>query len=134
MDDFYNSPLVRTDFADDSRWDELVQAATAESPDGFRAHLKIINDRAFEGRSVGELLAIGEGWEGASVLFVADAIALTESERPILCVDLIDQPGRAFRCIPRQLWGVDNNLSLANIDFDEFATSVDADGVHRGFA
>ena len=69
-----------------------------------------------------------------STVFVADAIALTESERPILCVDLIDQPGRAFRCIPRQLWGVDNNLSLANIDFDEFATSVDADGVHRGFA
>jgi len=28
---------------------------------------------------------------------------------------------------------VENNLSLANMDFEEFADSVDADGVFRGF-
>jgi hypothetical protein len=28
--------------------------------------------------------------------------------------------------------GVENNLSLANMDFDEFADAVDADGVFRG--
>jgi uncharacterized protein DUF6924 len=31
------------------------------------------------------------------------------------------------------MWGVENNLSLANMDFEEFADSVDADGVFRGF-
>lgn len=133
MDDFYNSPLVRTDFSDDDAWAALVQAALAESPDGFRAYLKVIDDRAFEGFSPAELVERGEGWGDAAVLFAADAEALNDPEHPILCVDLIEQPGRTFRCIPSELWGVDNNLSLANMDFDEFASSVDARGVHRGF-
>ena len=48
-------------------------------------------------------------------------------------VDLYDEPGRTFRVIPRELWGVENNLSLANMDYSDFADNVDADGVFRGF-
>lgn len=134
MDDFENSPLVRTDFSDDAAWRSLIHAATAESPEGLRAYLKIVDDRGFDGCSPADLIERGGGWDQAAVMFVADAKALSDPEQPILCVDLIDQPGRSFRCIPSELWGVDNNLSLANMDFDEFATSVDANGVHRGFA
>lgn len=133
MDDFQNSPLVRTDFTDDAAWQSLMQAATAESPEGFRAYLKIVDDRGFDNCSADELIQRGEGWDDAAVLFVADHKALSDPEQPILCVDLIDQPGRSFRCIPSELWGVDNNLALANMEFDEFATSVDSQGVHRGF-
>jgi len=133
MDDFENSPLVRTDFSDDAAWLSLVRAAAAESPDGFRAHLRIVDDRRFKDCSAADLIDRGEGWDQAAVLFVADAHALRDPEQAILCVDLIDQPGRSFRCIPSELWGVDNNLSLANMAFDEFATAVDRGGVHRGF-
>jgi hypothetical protein len=31
------------------------------------------------------------------------------------------------------MWSVENNLSLANMDFDEFADAVDAAGIFRGF-
>jgi hypothetical protein len=31
------------------------------------------------------------------------------------------------------MWGVGNNLSLANMDFHEFADNADPDGVFRGF-
>ena len=134
MENFENSPLVRTDFSDDAAWRLLVQAATAESPDGFRAYLKIVDDRRFADRSAADLIEMGEGWDRAAVLFVADAKALSDPEQPILCVDLVDQPGRSFRCIPSELWGVDNNLNLANMDFNEFATALDEQGVHRGFA
>jgi len=51
----------------------------------------------------------------------------------VLVVDLYSDPGRSFRVIPSELWGVENNLSLANIDFEEFADAVDRDGVFRGF-
>jgi hypothetical protein len=58
---------------------------------------------------------------------------LTDPERPVVVVDLGAQPGRTFRVIPREMWGVGNNLSLANMDFREFADNADPDGMFRGF-
>jgi hypothetical protein len=31
------------------------------------------------------------------------------------------------------MWGVENNLSVSNMGFEEFADKVDQDGVFRGF-
>jgi hypothetical protein len=31
------------------------------------------------------------------------------------------------------MWGVENNLSIANMDFQDFVDYVDLDGVFRGF-
>jgi hypothetical protein len=132
-DPFDNSPLVRTDFSDDAAWQSLVRAATAESPDGFLAELRIVDDSRFADCSVVQLIQQGEGWHRASVLFVADPEALSSREHPILCVDLSHEPGRSFRCIPSELWGVENNLRLANMDWEDFAEAVDGKGIHRGF-
>lgn len=132
-DSFDNSPLVRTDFSDDAAWQSLVRAVTGESADGFRADLRLIDNPGFAGDSPNQLIANVDGWHGASVLFVADAEALGSPEHPILCVDLREQPGRTFRCIAAELWGVENNLRLANMDWENFAESVDGFGIHRGF-
>jgi hypothetical protein len=35
--------------------------------------------------------------------------------------------------LPSQIQAIENNLSIANMDFEDFADSVDADGVFRGF-
>jgi hypothetical protein len=47
--------------------------------------------------------------------------------------DMYHDPGRTFRVIPSEMWGVENNLSLSNMDFFEFADAADEDGVFRGF-
>jgi hypothetical protein len=44
-----------------------------------------------------------------------------------------DEPGRTFRVIPREIWSVENNLSISNMDYHEFADNIDSDGVFRGF-
>ncbi|MGW2328195.1 DUF6924 domain-containing protein [Streptomyces sp. NPDC001700] len=31
------------------------------------------------------------------------------------------------------LWSVENNLAISNMDFEEFASAVEDDGVLRGF-
>ena len=62
-----------------------------------------------------------------------DRITLAQPNYPILVVDLYDQPGQTFRVIPAEMWGVENNLSIANMDFEEFADAVDQDGIFRGF-
>jgi hypothetical protein len=68
-----------------------------------------------------------------SFVFIVDQAAVSHPDHPILVVDLSTEPGRSFRVIPTEVWSVENNLSIANMDFDEFADQVDQDGVFRGF-
>ncbi len=66
-------------------------------------------------------------------MFVVDRTSLTHPERPILVVDLYHEPGRTFRVIPAEAYSVQNNLSVRNMDFFEFADNVDSDGIFHGF-
>ena len=127
-----SSPLVRTDFSSDQGWREAVRQATAQTEDGFRAELEPIDHRRFEGQSP-EALAANERWKGRGALFVVDAHTIEDCECSILCVDLSGRPIRTFRAIPSALWGVENNLRLANMDFDEFLRAAGEDGIFRGF-
>jgi len=105
----------------------------AETEEGFRAHVEVIEDRAFEGLGGDELLsAVGDDYR-FGFLIVGDHVTVTDPEHPLLVLDLIREPGRSFRAPPREIQSVENNLSIANMDFFEFAESVDRDGVFRGF-
>jgi hypothetical protein len=87
----------------------------------------------FRNRTEKELLAMVPPEYPHSFLFIVDRTAIEEPEFPVLVMDLFDEPGRTFRVIPHQIQGVQNNLSIANMDFYEFADNVDQDGVFRGF-
>ncbi|HEY6494968.1 MAG TPA: hypothetical protein VIZ43_16965 [Trebonia sp.] len=69
----------------------------------------------------------------AAVMFVADATTLSADDHPILVVDLLPEDREPFRCIPSELWSIDNNLNIANMDWEDFADAVDEGGVFRGF-
>jgi hypothetical protein len=80
-----------------------------------------------------------------SFAFLADTVALTHPEQPLLVVNLYDRVesladqrrglryGTTFRVVPSEAWSVQNNLSIANMDWEEFADSTDDDGIFRGF-
>jgi hypothetical protein len=127
--------VLRTDFSDDATWRSVCEASSAPSPgDGFLANLTFVEDRAFEAAAVADLLAAAAAAsQYRTFMFVADGVTMREGEHPVLVIDLADQPGRSFRVIPSEMWSVENNLSLANMDFDEFADAVDAAGIFRGF-
>jgi hypothetical protein len=57
---------------------------------------------------------------------------MTDPEHPVLCIDLSGS-GRSFRIVPEELWGAENNLAIAKMDFADFADAVEGDGVFRGF-
>jgi len=125
--------MLRTDFSDDAAWESICAAAARESADGFRASVNCVSDRQYNGLTVDRLLStLAEGTH--SFIFVVDRVALTHPERPILVVDLYAEPGRTFRVIPEAMWGVENNLSLSNMDFHEFADCVGPDGIFRGLS
>jgi hypothetical protein len=66
-------------------------------------------------------------------LFLADAVSMADDEHRLLAVDLFDEPGRSFRLPPRWFTDVSTNLSIANLDFAEFADAADESGTFRGF-
>jgi len=130
-----SSLLVRTDFTSDDAWQEVSDEAQRENEDGFRAYIEPVSDPAF-GRATCEAVkaAVLASDHGTSVLFIADSTTLTSPDHPILVVDLLDSSKPPFRCIPSELWGVDNNLNIANMDWEDFANAVDENGVFRGFS
>lgn len=127
-----SSLLLRTDYSDDAAWAALCEAVQQPNEDGFMAYVECLSDTTYDRLTVEQLVALCPKGD-RSFAFLADEKTFADPERPILVVDLYDQPGRTFRVIPREMWGVENNLSLANMDYFEFAESVDPDGVFRGF-
>lgn len=54
-------------------------------------------------------------------------------DHPLLAVDLSDEPRRTFRLPVQWFPDVSANLSIASMDFAEFADAVDGSGTFRGF-
>jgi len=129
--DLEHTPLVRTDFSSQEAWREVVDAVNRDWEYGFRAQVSIVDDPQFSGWTMEQLVAL-PGANGHSILLLADTTTMTHPERLVLCVDLIASR-KPFRVILPELWSVENNLSLANMDYEDFADSTDAEGVFRGF-
>ncbi|WP_193752707.1 ribonuclease E inhibitor RraB [Microbacterium testaceum] len=126
-----DSLLVRTAATPADEWINLVVAVRTENAHGFRAYVQIVDDARWYGATEDDVRsAIPDNDEGASVLFIADDITLTTEGSPVLVVDL--QKGRpSFRCVAADLWAVDNNLNIANVDWEDFADEADEQGVYR---
>jgi hypothetical protein len=127
------SLLLRTDYSDDAEWMALCEAVQRPNQEGFMAYVDCLSDPSYDRLTVEQLVALCPKGGGRSFAFIADGKTFADPERAVLVVDLYHQPGRTFRVIPGEMWGVENNLSLANMDYFEFAENVDADGVFRGF-
>jgi hypothetical protein len=121
------TPVIRTDFTDDSLWDEIQKDITATNTMGFSANVRFIERREFSDLSVKEIFQIIPGLSEYGCIFIADTITMTSFEHHLLVIDPSNPEGDAFRVIPSEVWSVENNLSLANMD------SADPDCVFRGF-
>ncbi|GAB18408.1 hypothetical protein GOEFS_054_00210 [Gordonia effusa NBRC 100432] len=128
------SVLIRTDYTDDVAWTELATAAQAPSePDEFTANLVLVEGPAWDSISVDELLD-QLGNSSTTYVFLADAESIAHPDHPILAVETsVVGRGQTVRVIASRMSSIENNLSLANMDFVEFVEGADADGVFRGF-
>jgi hypothetical protein len=151
------TPLLRTDFADDVAWAKVASAVTAGADFGpdelnnpeaelYEPNIEPIENRAFEG-ATGTTLAAAIPLHPLAYVLLADARVMREAlvgaELTVVYVDLsVDEhdaaefgwiQGREFRCEVGEIASIEANLSIANMDFAEFADAVDPDGVFRGF-
>jgi hypothetical protein len=131
-----NPLVIRTDFENQHAWEticKLIRAPVQEDGDAFYAYVDFLDDTDFRDLSADDLLARVSSDYAHSFLFVVDRTAITYPDFPILVVDLYADRGRSFRAVPSKVQSIENNLSIANMDFAEFADDVDKDGIFRGF-
>ena len=129
-----NALVLRADFSDQSAWAAICE--TILKPVGifrFRANVEFLEDATYAGISKDQLLALMPHDYNHSFIIVVDQTAILQPDHPLLIIDLYERSGKEFRTVPSQIQGIENNLSIANMDFEEFADSVDEDGVFRGF-
>jgi hypothetical protein len=130
-------PVIRTDFTDDAVWVKLTMLIASPTVEGFEANVEFVEDRAFAGMDESAILRSLPGRYPGSfrhpVLFVVDGVTVRSADHPVLVVDLQEASEPSFRSIPREVQAIENNLSIANMDFFEFADAVGGDGVFRGF-
>jgi len=131
------SLVLRTDFSDEPGWNALCKAIEEpQTADNFQAVVHCVDDKQYDGASVDDLLALDHAAVRRDLLFVIDKTAISDPEHPILIIDVdkeYGEPGRNFRVIPSEMWSVENNLRLANMDWEDFSYNIAPDGVFRGF-
>ncbi len=152
-----DTPLIRTDFTNDAVWEKVCSEALELDPDvrqalefsdernraegrptgrpvdELKTSLHIINDREYENATCEQILQLVSPDSDHTFLFVVDQTCTEHPEHPLLVVDLYSERGRTFRAVPSQVNGIQSNLSIANMDWEEFADNVDEDGIFRGF-
>lgn len=131
-----NAVVIRTDFGNQLAWKKICKLIRAPVPafgDAFYANVEFIDDADFRNLSLEELLTRVPSDYNQTFLFVVDDVTISAPDFPILIVDLRAERGRSFRAIPGQVQSIENNLSIANRSFFEFADNVDQDGIFRGF-
>lgn len=149
----YAALIVRTDYTDEKAW--LGVTADLRRPWGddgeFEADVHLIDDPVWANVTADEVLAAVSRDEDLSVVFIADGVTMRSAHCSLLALDvgaededldpeyyqeLINSPSlREFRTVPAGVHCVHANLSLANMDFEEYAETAAADpeGVFRSF-
>lgn len=145
--------FVRTAFDDSEAWDTIcteirqppadMMAVFAQFAainemlgqdlgDEPKAHLTLVDDPAFADLTPDQLIDRLPAKSPQTFLFIVDRESITRPDHPILVLDVSEEKGRTFRAVPAQIQAIENNLSIANMDFADFADAVDSQGVYRG--
>jgi hypothetical protein len=127
--------VLRTDFSDDDTWEAIRDEVSAPvGVLGFQANVRFIDDPEYDGVPNGEIPGLIRAGSSQRLVIVADRVTMTHPDHALLVIDLFEESaGGSFRAVPSAIQAIENNLTLANMDFEDFAGAADDDGVFRGF-
>jgi hypothetical protein len=126
--------IIRSDFSNEVIWkkvcDEIKKPAKKYGP---VAYVQRISNKKYDRITKEKLLANLPSNYLETFVFVFDSVSVNNQEHPLLCVELFEKKYRSFYIKPSDLWIAENNLSIANMDFEEFLESVDSSNIFKGF-
>ncbi|WAE76280.1 hypothetical protein OUQ99_14865 [Streptomonospora nanhaiensis] len=123
--------IIRTDHTDDAVWEAVVAEVRAPVPDGafrqegeeeefYHAYVDVLDDPRYAGATTEQILSLVPRDYEHNFLIIADRTTMGDPRHPLLLVDLYDEPGLSFRAVPVAIQAIENNLSIANMDFSDF--------------
>ncbi|GHH69235.1 hypothetical protein GCM10018793_01380 [Streptomyces sulfonofaciens] len=144
----FDKLVIRTHFDDENAWQEVVVAMDEPWDDGEADSTShVVDDRAWAGATVDQVkAAVREQEPDLHVVFIADEVTMQADHHALLAVNMDDEPnyldkeydvehgttfGRQFRIAPNEASGLDCNLMLGNMDYEDWAETAarSADGV-----
>ena len=126
--------VVRTDFSNNETWEKIKEAILRPVGEAqLRAYVEFLDDEAYSGLGKTDFLDLPQKGYAHTFLILVDSEAINRTDQAVLVIDLDQEPGREFRAIPSQIQSIENNLNIANMDFDEFADEADETGTFCGF-
>ncbi|MGC5008394.1 DUF6924 domain-containing protein [Streptomyces sp. NBC_00353] len=148
--DEFDALVVRTDYQDDQAWQDVAAALMEPAGDRqYEAHVHFIDDPAWAGATVDEVLTVVSADHDLAVVFLADRTTMQAESHALLavttmtreeCVDDEDYEqltefGREFRTLPAGIHDVHANLSIGNLGFEEYAAWAhdDPERIYRSF-
>ncbi|NEZ61983.1 hypothetical protein D0962_04205 [Leptolyngbyaceae cyanobacterium CCMR0082] len=145
-----NPWVIRSDFSDTAKWEHICKLISApQGEDEFFAHVQYVNDSKYQGHSPQDLVLSLPDTYRHEFCFVVDQECVQKQEHPLLVIGFYPSDDESFgrlprdtppsdiltfRALPSQIQGIENNLSIANMDYEDFSDSVDGDGIFRGFS
>ncbi|WRZ94728.1 hypothetical protein OHB54_40290 [Streptomyces sp. NBC_01007] len=147
--DAFDALVVRTDYQDDQAWQDVAALIEPSGDRQHEAHIHFIDDPAWAGATVDEVLTVVCADDNLAVVFLADRTTMEAESHALLavttmtreeCVDDEDYEqltefGREFRTIPAGIHDVHANLSIGNLGFEEYAAWAhdDPERIYRSF-
>ncbi|MEU9235173.1 DUF6924 domain-containing protein [Streptomyces subrutilus] len=140
--DEFHAVVIRTDYGDQSAWNTLTAELMQPWGENYEALAHFVDDPAWAGATVDDVRDAASVDPELTVLFIADSVTMGSAHHALLAVNLRSEEeddafededesvrdfGREFRTIPPQVHSIHANLSLANMDFEEFAAAAEED-------
>src|SRR6185503_12588861 len=100
-------------------------AVTTPIEEDFLPDLHVVDDPAYRDATADQLVALAPEW---ALLVLADRTALASAELPLLVVRVSPRGSGRLRVAAEHLYSIENNISLANMDWEEFTSAADEDG------
>lgn len=117
----------------DGAWEYICkQMVTPQPESGFLAYVTFAVASGNYHIPSEQLLNNNDSAYPHGFFFIVDDITIKHPEYPILCLGLKDNRGLQFRAIPSAIQGIENNLSMSNIDVESFVDFPTIDGIFRG--
>jgi hypothetical protein len=143
--------VIRTGNFPDALWDRVCsQIAEPQTENRFLAYVQFVDDTRYIGKSIGDVVRMLPDNYPGSFCFIVDDGTFSSDEHTIAVVSFLPEWNeelagfdrkppceienkqiKHFRARPSTIQSIQNNLSLANMDFEDFANYVDDDGVYR---
>ncbi|MFF4557735.1 DUF6924 domain-containing protein [Streptomyces sp. NPDC001422] len=131
--DDLTSLVLRTDFSDARAWDAVRAALETADDHSLATYVSELRFADVDVQTLVDQEAVADEDQRVINVFLADVTTMEDQAHPLLAVDLSDEPGRTFRVPARWFPDVSANLSIANMDFAEFADAANESGTYLGF-